>query len=269
MKTILFLFLIFSFSICFNIAFSQKSKKAESGQSELKYTVNDEWKKEMSGVYEGNIEVAFADGGNTAFGKICIDLLNDSPSVSIDGVLIPDFNLTKNNIKNNTWYIYSLIEIHYEKSSNTCISSFDDAYGMNDGNNIKYVWNKTGDPDMAKTEIEKLKSEDKIFSLFWERFVFAFMNNDFKEISSVVTYPIVDSCTKEVINNEIELEIKLRNILKSETMDNLGKEPDKMRIVDHYAKKLGGRFYYQKNGSIFFDVVEGKVKLKNFHCLFG
>jgi len=210
MKTILFLVLIFSFSICLNNAFSQKSKKADSGQSELKYTVYDEWKKEMSGVYEGNIEVAFADGGNTAFGKICIDLLNDSPSVSIEGVLIPDFDLTKNNIKNNTWYIYSLIDIQYEKSSNTCISNFDDAYGMNDGNNIKYVWNKTGDPDKAKTEIEKLKSEDKIFSRYWEKFVFAIKNNDFKEILSNISYPIVDSCTKEIFNNEKVLENKLK-----------------------------------------------------------
>lgn len=269
MKTILFISFIIIFSICFNNAFSQKGKKANLVQSEINIPEYDEWKTEMSGVYEGNIEVAFADGGNTAFGKICIDLLNDSPSVSIDGVLIPDIKLTKNNIKNNTWYIYSLLDIHYDKNSNSCIASFEDEYGMNDGNNIKYIWSKTGDPQKAKVEIGNLKSDDKIFFRYWEKFMFAFKNNDFKEITSNVSYPIVDSCTKEVFNNEIELEIKLRSVLKSETIDDLGKETNKMRIVDHYAKILGGRYYYQRNGSIFFDVVDGEVKLMNFHCLFG
>ncbi|MBS1518013.1 MAG: hypothetical protein JSS91_07990 [Bacteroidetes bacterium] len=264
MKTILLIF--FNIFFITLISCSQENKNAAQINIASEY---DEWMNEMSGVYEGNIDVSFADGSCTTFGRICIDLLNDNPSVSIDGVLIPDFKLTKNNIKNNTWYIYSLIDINYDENSNSCIARFADEYGMNDGEDFNYIWHKTGDAEMAKTEIEKLKSDNKIFSQYWEKFIIAFMNNNFKEITSNVSFPIVDSCTKEVINNEFELENKLRNVLSWQTTEDMEKNSDQLRIVDHYAKIFGGKYYFQRNSSIFWDIIDGEVKLMNFHCGFG
>lgn len=268
MNTILLLSFIFSFSTSLNNAFGQKSNKADPVQSETNYSEYEEWKKEMSGVYEGIIEVRFADWGSTDIGTICIDLLSDSPLVSIDGVIVSDLELTKNTIQ-NTLQVYPLISIYYDKISNSCISSYEDEFLMNDGKETNYVWYKTGDPDKAKANIEKLKSNDKIFFRYWEKFLYAFKNNDFKEVTSNVSYPIIDSCTKEVFNNEIELENKIIRVLESVAVDDLENELGRMRIADIMAKILGGRYYFQRNGSIFFDVVDGEVKLMNFHCLFG
>ncbi len=57
--------------------------------------------------------------------------------------------------------------------------------------------------------------------------------------------------------------------VESVAVDDLENETGWMRIADIMAKKLGGRYYFQRNASIFFDVVDGEVKLMNFHCLFG
>jgi hypothetical protein len=263
MKTIL----IFSLNFFFITIVSCSQKNETVAQKGIE-SVYDEWKEEMSGVYEGIIEARFADGGCTDIGIICIDLLSDSPTVSIDGVIISGFDLTKNTIR-NILQVYPLMSIYYDKISNSCIASYDDEFLMNDGKETNYVWYKTGDPEKAKANIEKLKSDDKIFFRYWEKFIYAFKNNDFKEITSKVSYPIIDSCTKEIFNNEIELENKLIRVIESVAVDDLENETGWMRIADIMAKKLGGRYYFQRNASIFFDVVDGEVKLMNFHCLFG
>ncbi|MBK6507364.1 MAG: hypothetical protein IPG02_17340, partial [Ignavibacteria bacterium] len=107
------------------------------------------------------------DGGYTDIGIICIDLLSDSPTVSIDCVIISGFDLTK--ILFRLFAVYPLMSIYYDKISNSCIASYDDEFLMNDGKEpiCSYKMRIL----IAKANIEKLKSDDKIFFDIGKKFI--------------------------------------------------------------------------------------------------
>ncbi|MBK6507365.1 MAG: hypothetical protein IPG02_17345 [Ignavibacteria bacterium] len=76
-------------------------------------------------------------------------------------------------------------------------------------------------------------------------------------------------CTKEIFNNEIELENKLIRVIESVMVDDLENETGWMRIADIMAKNQAGDIIFREMQVYFFDVVDGEVKLMIFHCLFG
>lgn len=231
--------------------------------------INEDWKKEMSGIFEGTLNFYFMDGGDTDLGRIYIDIYSPNPSVAFDGVLIPDYDLNHYRILNKTWNISGLIDITYDKNLDILKISFEDDFLMNNGNDFVYTLKRVGDYNQAKEELLKIKEDDKLFSVYWENFLTSVRTKDYTFITDNATYPLIDFCTKETINNRDELINKLRYMFGDREIDENDNKSENLRIVDHYAKIFGGKYYFQKNISIFLDIIDGEVKIMNFHCGFG
>lgn len=219
-----------------------------------------------SGIYEGNLDFYFGDGGGNEVGRLYIDWTNKIPVIYYDGVFIEKFEIDKNIIKAN--YI-TYFEIRLSDDLNGSSILFNDEFYTNEGKDFTYPLKKIGNLNDVQNEINKFTNEDRMFSEYWELFCKNVKSKNFSVLTKNLNYPVIDSCTSEFFGNEEEVEKKLANIFTNINWDEYDNNPLRHRLTRYHEKKFGGKWFIQKNGSIFFNIVNGEIRIVNFNCAFG
>lgn len=223
-----------------------------------------------SGIYEGNLDFYFADGSNNDVGKLYLDLSGFTPILFYDGISVKNIEVYNNILKSNSYSNgISYFEIKLSDRIDGSTILFNDEFYTNDGKDFVYPLKKTGNLSEVRIEIEKFEKENELFSKYWNFFLNCVKSNNYSEIVKNLDYPLVDKCSGELYKNESDAIKKLKSILSSSAWGEIDTDANHYRLSDHYAEMFEGKWYIQRNGSIFFTIVDGEIKISCFNCLFG
>ena len=224
---------------------------------------------EYSGVYEGEIDFSMCcemfEKGN---GNICFDFSKTPPQILYDGILIENFSMESNVLKDKEEFSYY---------PNNIIGTFENFNGNNGfwynfqsgeetGMPEKSFLRKTGDVSKAKELIKLAEEEKRRFEEFWYKFKKAIQEKDFKALSNYANYPVIDESEliskyklNKSINNTDELINRFKLIFTSEfyTYEN---KWNVFRYEDHFPL-YGGKYMFMPNVFIIIEKFDVEFKI--------
>lgn len=219
-----------------------------------------------SGIYEGQLDFYFGDGASNEIGKIYLDLSKSTPILYYDGANIKNVEIDGNTLK-ATHIAYFEIKLSDELNGSTIL--FNDEFYTNNGKDFIYPLKKIGNISDVQLEIENFRKENELFSNYWKKFLISARLNNYDELVKNLNYPLVDKCSGELYGTEKEAIKKLKAIINSNAGREIDSDSESYRLPDYYVKMFEGRWYIQRNGSIFFNIVDGEIKIVSFNCGFG
>jgi len=283
-KTII-AFFIFAMIPVYSFAFSLKSESnmRDAGTStEMKQNsfsdttlMETELKKELSGKYEGVLEISYCcENYEYKNGSVYIDLTVDPIVFIYSGVII-----NSNYYSENKQILSNILSKYNEQFETTFKGWFEkingqwvfwqtfegyDEEGL--GNRKPDYITKTVNLESCKSEIDSYFSQEVIFKEYWDKFKQAILNEDINALSNFVKFPIEDNVSnwtekRPVINSASEFYHRIIKYLnESQTSPEVYFKKDchrEMEISDY----RGCYIFYGGKFNLLFEKINGEYKV--------
>lgn len=281
-KIISTIFFLALFSSCFK-TFSQNNNQTKSVNYESKFKETDSTvRNELSGEYEGNLEIpACCNSYFNANSRIYLDLTTDPITFVYDGVLRKDcYYFDKKLLYNKDNYSGNRDEAagRFEKLNERWVLWLK-SYGQLTDSGIKpYPVFKLANLDLCRVKINDYLKDEKEFKVFFDKFFLAFVNSEFKTVSELINFPLVDesyypdgeTVSMNILTNKEFLrrfEIKMNYRFRDPIKMNSKEYKELIKVHDYTFKNYinsqinyGVHIWYGVYGFVF-DNVNGEYRL--------